>query len=80
MTKDVFRFVSVNHLLTVSGEVLIGAVIAFFMELAEYLLVSYTSSLTLSVSGIIKVPFMKRLFSISSLPRDFQLIYSYRKF
>ena len=55
MTKDVFRFVSVNHLLTVSGEVLIGAVIAFFMELAEYLLVSYTSSLTLSVSGIIKV-------------------------
>jgi len=61
MTKDVFRFVSVNHLLTVSGEVLIGAVIAFFMELAEYLLVSYTSSLTLSVSGIIKVLSMKHI-------------------
>lgn len=67
MTKDVFRFVSVNHLLTVSGEVLIGAIIAFFMELAEYLLVSYTSSLTLSVSGIIKVLNMKRIIPRFSL-------------
>ena len=63
MTKDVFRFVDVNHLLTVFGEILVGAVIAFFMELTEYLLVSYTSSLTLSVSGIIKVRNM--IFSLS---------------
>jgi solute carrier family 35 protein C2 len=55
MTKDVFRFVDTYHLFIVLGEVLVGAVIAFFMELTEYLLVSYTSSLTLSVSGIIKV-------------------------
>lgn len=55
MTKDVFRFTDTGHLLRVGGEVLIGAIIAFFMELTEYLLVSYTSSLTLSVSGIIKV-------------------------
>ena len=55
MTKDVFRFVDATHLLETIGEVLVGAVIAFFMELTEYLLVSYTSSLTLSVSGIIKV-------------------------
>ena len=55
MTKDVFRFVDTYHLFTILGEVLIGAIIAFFMELTEYLLVSYTSSLTLSVSGIIKV-------------------------
>ncbi|XP_046440117.1 solute carrier family 35 member C2-like [Daphnia pulex] len=54
MTKDVFRFVDTYHLFIVLGEVLVGAVIAFFMELTEYLLVSYTSSLTLSVSGIIK--------------------------
>lgn len=55
MTKDAFRFVDATHLLETFGEVLVGAVIAFFMELTEYLLVSYTSSLTLSVSGIIKV-------------------------
>ena len=55
MTKDVFRFVDATHLLTTIGKVLGGAVIAFFMELTEYLLVSFTSSLTLSVSGIIKV-------------------------
>ena len=55
MTKDVFRFVDALHLLTILGEVLTGAVIAFFMELTEYLLVSFTSSLTLSVSGIVKV-------------------------
>lgn len=55
MTTDFFRFTDVTHLLMVWGEVLVGAIIAFFMELTEYLLVSYTSSLTLSVSGIIKV-------------------------
>lgn len=55
MTKDVFRFIDTYHLFVVLGEVLVGAVIAFFMELTEYLLVSYTSSLTLSVSGIVKV-------------------------
>lgn len=54
MTKDVFRFIDTYHLFVVLGEVLVGAVIAFFMELTEYLLVSYTSSLTLSVSGIVK--------------------------
>ena len=57
MTEDVFRFSEIQHLLQVFGEVLVGAIIAFFMELTEYLLVSYTSSLTLSVSGIIKVIF-----------------------
>lgn len=35
----------------------IGAIIAFVMELSEFLVLSYTSSLTLSVSGIFKVCF-----------------------
>ncbi|CAG0890941.1 unnamed protein product [Cyprideis torosa] len=36
------------------GRMLVGALLAFFMELSEFLLVSYTSSLTLSVAGIMK--------------------------
>ncbi|XP_046390909.1 solute carrier family 35 member C2 [Ischnura elegans] len=36
------------------GLVLIGCVMAFLMELAEYMVVSYTSGLTLSVAGIFK--------------------------
>lgn len=35
--------------------ILLGAIMAFFMEIAEYLVVTYTSSLTLSVAGIFKV-------------------------
>jgi solute carrier family 35, member C2 len=54
-TVDVFRANELHHVMKVMGEVLVGAVMAFFMELTEYLLVSYTSSLTLSVSGIVKV-------------------------
>lgn len=34
--------------------ILIGALMAFFMEIAEYLVVTYTSSLTLSIAGIFK--------------------------
>lgn len=32
-----------------------GAFLAFAMELSEYLVVTYTSSLTLSITGIFKV-------------------------
>ena len=38
----------------VFNRVVAGGLIAFFMEVAEYLLVSYTSGLTLSVAGIVK--------------------------
>lgn len=33
-----------------------GALIAFAMEFSEFLLVTYTSSLTLSIAGVFKVP------------------------
>jgi len=36
------------------GEVISGGILAFLMEAAEFLLVSHTSSLTLSISGIVK--------------------------
>jgi solute carrier family 35 protein C2 len=37
--------------------VIIGALLAFLMELSEYLLLTYTSSLTLSIAGIFKEAF-----------------------
>lgn len=39
-------------------KILLGAFIAFFMELCEVLVVGYTSSLTLSIAGIVKVLFI----------------------
>jgi len=36
------------------GEVMAGGILAFLMEASEFLLVSHTSSLTLSISGIVK--------------------------
>jgi solute carrier family 35 protein C2 len=35
--------------------ILLGAFLAFFLESSEFLVVTYTSSLTLSISGIFKV-------------------------
>lgn len=37
--------------------VLIGSLLAFLMEFSEYLLLTYTSSLTLSMAGILKEVF-----------------------
>lgn len=36
-------------------KVSVGATIAFAMEISEFLVVTYTSSLTLSIAGIFKV-------------------------
>lgn len=39
---------------SIGKNIIIGAFFAFLMELSEYLLLSYTSSLTLSIAGIFK--------------------------
>ena len=49
-----FRFEDTGLFLGTVTRVVFGGIIAFFMEVAEYLLVSYTSGLTLSVAGIVK--------------------------
>ena len=51
---SVFRFEDPAVFLQTVSLVSIGGVIAFVMELTEFLLVSYTSGLTLSVAGIVK--------------------------
>jgi len=50
----VFRFKEISVLLNTLTLVGFGGLIAFCMEVAEFLLVSYTSGLTLSVAGIVK--------------------------
>ena len=50
----VFRYEDFGLFMTTIIRVVTGGLIAFFMEVAEYLLVSYTSGLTLSVAGIVK--------------------------
>ncbi|XP_041375800.1 solute carrier family 35 member C2-like [Gigantopelta aegis] len=50
----VFHYEDVSLLFSTIGLVLLGAFIAFFLEFSEYLLLSKTSSLTLSVSGVLK--------------------------
>lgn len=49
-----FRYNEVSTFLQTIALVTVGGTIAFGMEVAEFLLVSYTSSLTLSVAGIVK--------------------------
>ncbi|KAL8616329.1 hypothetical protein ACOMHN_056272 [Nucella lapillus] len=53
-TELVFRFTDFELLAQNMGLVLIGAILAFFLEFSEFLLVSNTSSLTLSIAGIFK--------------------------
>uniref|UniRef100_A0A4D5RVX6 Putative solute carrier family 35 member c2 n=3 Tax=Ixodes scapularis TaxID=6945 RepID=A0A4D5RVX6_IXOSC len=53
-SEKVFRFHEVEMLVRTGQYVLAGSVLAFFMELSEYLLLTYTSSLTLSIAGIVK--------------------------
>lgn len=56
-SEKIFRFDREKEavLLTNIFRIIGGSVIAFLMEVSEYLLLSYTSSLTLSIAGILKV-------------------------
>lgn len=55
MSPEVFNYRDSPRLLANLGLLLAGAVLAFFLEFSEFLLVAQTSSLTLSISGIFKV-------------------------
>jgi len=51
---SLMRFASLSSFIQTVSLVAVGGFIAFLMECAEFLLVSYTSGLTLSVAGIVK--------------------------
>jgi solute carrier family 35 protein C2 len=50
-----FRFNDAAVVVVTLLQIIAGAVLAFFMEITEFMVVTYTSSLTLSVAGIFKV-------------------------
>lgn len=45
----------IGSIFLTTSAVIAGAILAFSMEVMEFLVVTYTSSLTLSISGIFKV-------------------------
>ncbi|KAF6089374.1 solute carrier family 35 member C2 [Phyllostomus discolor] len=53
-SEKVFRFQDAGLLLRVLGSLFLGGVLAFGLGFSEFLLVSRTSSLTLSIAGIFK--------------------------
>lgn len=53
-SEKVFRIKDRGVLVRTVSCLLAGSLLAFFMELSEYLLLTYTSSLTLSIAGIVK--------------------------
>ena len=55
MSEHTFGYHDSGVMLRTAGLILVGALVAFFMELSEFLLVSRTSSLTISFAGVLKV-------------------------
>nr|XP_028591558.1 solute carrier family 35 member C2 isoform X1 [Podarcis muralis] len=53
-SEKLFRFHEVDRLLGLLGKLALGGLLAFGLGFSEFLLVSKTSSLTLSISGIFK--------------------------
>ncbi|XP_045116843.1 solute carrier family 35 member C2-like isoform X3 [Portunus trituberculatus] len=49
-----FKFTDSSDAMYMWGRVMFGAVLAFFMEVSEYLVVCFTSSLTFSIAGVAK--------------------------
>ncbi|RUS73853.1 hypothetical protein EGW08_018397, partial [Elysia chlorotica] len=49
-----FRFTDYSVLMSSIGMILLGGALGFMLEFSEFLLLSHTSSLTLSISGIFK--------------------------
>lgn len=59
-SEKIFRFQDTGLLLRVLGSLFLGGILAFGLGFSEFLLVSRTSSLTLSIAGIFKVQSWRR--------------------
>jgi len=53
-----FRFGGFESAIFNLAHIGVGGVMAFFMEVAEFLIITHASSLTLSVVGVVKVRFL----------------------
>lgn len=67
----VFSSQNLESYFVLLAKVLVGAFIAFFMEVAEVLVVTYTSSLTLSIAGIGKVSIRVHLGLVEWHPHNY---------
>ena len=65
-SKHTFAYTDSNVMLTTAGIILVGAVLGFMLELSEFLLLSLTSGLTLTIAGILKVGDLTCFYPISS--------------
>ncbi len=54
-----FRFGGFESAIANLAHIGVGGVMAFFMEVAEFLIITHASSLTLSVVGVVKVSFCR---------------------
>ena len=66
-SDQAFRFHEFSTFLHTLGLMLIGGILAFCMEVAEFMVVTYASSLTLAIVGVFKV----NLHSFDSFSRFF---------
>lgn len=55
VSEKLFRFHEAGMLFSLVGKLFLGGILAFGLGFSEFLLVSRTSSLTLSIAGIFKV-------------------------
>lgn len=55
ISEKLFRFHEAGMLLSLVGKLFLGGILAFGLGFSEFLLVSRTSSLTLSIAGVVKV-------------------------
>lgn len=55
ISEKLFRFHEAGMLFSLVGKLFLGGILAFGLGFSEFLLVSRTSSLTLSIAGIFKV-------------------------
>ena len=56
--RNIFGFETASDVTATVVMIVVGGAIAFMLSFSEYLLLTNTSSLTLSISGIFKVSFV----------------------
>jgi len=75
-TEKLFRVSELSHLLYTLVTLSVGGMLAFGLGFSEFLLVSRTSSLTLSIAGILKVRIQLCCFDIIISNKKLQKLFA----
>ena len=54
-SKHTFGYTDINVMLKTVGMFLVGGMLSFMLEISEFLLLSHTSGLTLTIAGVFRV-------------------------